>query len=514
MIKQAWMGVAVLLVAVPASSQEGARPVATPSKPEESQLARMIADKRDPQGRRCELRAIVTSGNLRYLACGEAGVWTARVTPGRAAAELVDQRATPGNAGGFFVRDGNLWVETTTVSAERLAPVALDATVRNGLIAAPDAVGGAAASSLPPTAATPPPAPTEPPGPAPAPAGPPPVILPALQPSAAEPTPPKKLQSPDFIPADARVVKLEPGYAIIDMGSVHGVTAGDHVSIEQTTKERVDDDYSALRHQRLAVGNAAVIGLERTKVQLGVDERVPVGAVARPTRDPVSSTAFAPPRLGGIWHAGFIARPFIVVDNFGVGASFEARVGYRWEIPFHVEALILPLTIGTGRQDAVGAAAGIVTASFDSKLFEIGLGVGGQTVNDPAFDLESGSGSTLAQRLRIGSVDGGMLEVFTYIVLFHQKFEFSDINVHGQLPVGDRSWLVVNGGGGSLGMGFGEIGLRVLLDGNGDAGSFFLTATIGGIHLFRSRFCSSNEFNCDAVDYTGPHAGVGGDWRF
>jgi hypothetical protein len=147
-------------------------------------------------------------------------------------------------------------------------------------------------------------------------------------------------------------------------------------------------------------------------------------------------------------------------------------------------------------------------------LFEIGLGIGGQTVNDPAFDLEPGSGSTLAQRLRIGAVDGGMIEVFTYIMLFHQKFDFSDINVHGQLPVGDRSWLVLNAGGGTLGMGFGEIGLRVLMNGNGDVGSFFLTATIGGIHLFRSRFCTGDGFNCSTTDYTGPLAGVGGDWRF
>src|SRR4051794_30502501 len=109
MIKQAWMGVAVLLVAGPASSQDAGRSAASPSKTEESQLA-LVADKRDPQGRRCELRAMVSSGNLRYLACGEAGVWTVRLTPGHAAAELIDQRATAGSAGGFFVRDGNLWV--------------------------------------------------------------------------------------------------------------------------------------------------------------------------------------------------------------------------------------------------------------------------------------------------------------------------------------------------------------------------------------------------------------------
>lgn len=518
MTKHAWMGVVVLLCALPASSQDVSRtpanPAPAPSKTEESQLSRLIADRRDPQGRRCELRAMVSSGNLRYLACGEAGVWTVRIGGGGAPAELIDQRATPGTAGGFFLREGTLWVETTTVSAERLAPVAPDATVRNNLLPTPEAIGGLGVSSLPPPAATPP-APPLPPAPAgPSPSQP--IAAPAPQPPAA-PEPPRssgKMVYPEFAPAEARVVKVEPGFAIIDMGSDHGVASGDHVSFEQTTRERVDEDDAAVHRQRVAVGNATTIGHQRSKVQLGIDERVEVGAVARPTRDPVSSTSFAPPRLGGVWHAGFIARPFLVVDDFGVGAALEGRVGYRWDSPLHVEALLLPLTIGTGRQDAIGAFSAVVTASFDSRLFEAGLGVGGQTVNDPSFDLRAGSGSTLAQRLRIGSVDGGMLEVFTYIVLFHSEFEFSDMHARGQLPVGDRSWLVLNAGGGSLGMGYGELGLRVLLNGNGDRGSFFLTATIGGIHLFRSRFCSQTQFNCGSIDYIGPHAGVGADWRF
>jgi hypothetical protein len=400
MTKHAWMGVAVLLCAVPASSQDvsrtAANPAAAPSKTEESQLSRMIADRRDPQGRRCELRAMVSSGNLRYLACGEAGVWTVRIAAGHAAAEVIDQRATPGTAGGFFLRDGTLWVETTTVSAERLAPVAPDATVRNNLLATPEAIGGAAVSSLPPPAAVPP-------APLPAPAAPPPtqpIAAPPSQPPAAPALLPSsgKLVYPEFEPAEARVVKLEPGFAIIDMGSEHGVASGDHVAFEQTTHERVDEDDAAVQRQRVAVGNATTIGSARSKVQLGIDERVEVGAAARPTRDPVSSTSFSPPRLGGLWHAGFIARPFLVVDNFGVGASFDGRVGYRWDAPFHVEALLQPLTIGTGRQDAIGAVAAVVTASFDSRLFEAGLGVGGQTINDPSFDLRAGLAHRLGRR--------------------------------------------------------------------------------------------------------------------
>lgn len=515
MIRHAWIGVLVLVVAVPARSQDVPRPATPPTRTEESQLARLIADRRDPQGRRCELRAVVSTGNLRYLACGDAGVWTVRITPGRPAAEVVDQRATTGIASGFFVRDGNLWVETTTVTAERMAPVAADATVQNGLLPTAEAIGGSAVSAAAATQTPAAPSPTPPPAQPSAAAEP---ALPPLSPvpqTAAPPATPRRvLTSPDFAAPDAKVVEVAEGFATIDMGAVHGVAPGDHVLFQNSTIERIGPGETAVRDERVAVGVVAVIGKQRTKVKLGVDERVPVGASARPTREPISSSSFSPPRLAGVWEVGFTARPFIVVDNFGVGASLEGRLGYRFDIPLHLEALILPATIATGRNDGVGAFGAIGTASFDTRYFEIGLGVGAQTMNDPAFDLRAGTGTTVAQRLRIGAVDGGMLEAFTYIVLFHQKFEFSELIVHGQLPVGERAWFVINAGGGSLGTGFGEIGVRLLVSGNGDVGSFFVTPTIGGIHVFRTRFCASSGFNCGTVDYAGPHAGFGADWRF
>jgi hypothetical protein len=457
----------------------------------------------------------VRTGNLRYLACGDAGVWTVRITPGRLAAEVVDQRATTGIAGGFFVRDGNLWVETTTVTAERMAPVGSDATVQNGLLPSAEAIGGsaviAAAPTEPAAAAIPTPPSAQPSAAAEA-ALPP--VGPAPQTAAPPDTPHRVPTSPDFAAPDAKVVEVAEGFATIDMGSVHGVAPGDHVLFQKSTIERIGPGETAVRDERVAVGVVAVIGKQRTKVKLGVDERVPVGASARPTREPISSSAFSPPRLPGLWEVGFMARPFLVVDNFGVGASLEGRLGYRFDAPVHLEALILPATVATGRRDGVGAFGAVGTASFDTRYFEIGLGVGGQTMNDPAFDLRPGTGTTIAQRLRVGAVDGGMLEAFTYIVLFHQKFEFSQLIVHGQLPVGERAWFVINGGGGSLGSGFGEIGVRLLISGNGDAGSFFVTPTVGGTHVFRTRFCSSDGFNCGMVDYAGPHAGFGADWRF
>jgi hypothetical protein len=492
MTKPAWIGaLGLFLVGSASAGAQEAPPAAAPvAKAPESWLPGLIEQRRDTQGRSCELQSLASSGELRYLACGEAGVWVVKLPPGRAP-EVIEQRPTPGVASGFFLRDGTLWVETTSVQAARLVPVEADAQI----VPDPLATQGK------------PPAPNPPPLAAAA-------VAPVAQAAPGAPRTGEMSADEDYEPAEANVVSLDPGFAIIDMGREHGVASGDHVAFERVVKDRVDDDNAAQRRERLAVGMAVAIGESRTRVELGVGERVDIGAFAHPTREPVSARPFAPARLGGVWHVGFFVRPFLIVDNFGFGTSFEARAGYRFDVPFHLEAMVVPFTVATGREGAVVAATGLVVASFDSKFFELGLGLGGQTVNDPAFDLEAGTGTTIAQRLRIGSADGGNIEVMTYVTLFHSEFEFADINIHAQLPVGDRSWLIANAGGGTGGMGFGELGLRVLLSGNGDAGSFLISATIGGVHVFESGFCEEEFRNCTEVDYTGPMAGFGSEWRF
>ena len=53
-------------------------------------------------------------------------------------------------------------------------------------------------------------------------------------------------------------------------------------------------------------------------------------------------------------------------------------------------------------------------------------------------------------------------------------------------------------------------------DGNGDRESFYLTTTIGGVHVFKTESdCFEFDFGgCgDEIDYSGPAFGVGGEWR-
>ena len=155
-----------------------------------------------------------------------------------------------------------------------------------------------------------------------------------------------------------------------------------------------------------------------------------------------------------------------MLEDLGVGAVLDAYVGYRGRAPFHVQASLTPLAFGAARAGSIGATAAFLSGAYDSRLFEVGLGVGAQTVNAPDFALNPGSGLLLEQQLRIGARDGAHLRFLSYVALFHSNFQFSSLRVEAQIPLGARTWLRLAGGGGTLGLNFGEVGLRVLMSGN------------------------------------------------
>ena len=78
-----------------------------------------------------------------------------------------------------------------------------------------------------------------------------------------------------------------------------------------------------------------------------------------------------------------------------------------------------------------------------------------------------------------------------------------------QIPVSRGYWLLLGGGGGNVGYGYGELGLRVLLKGNGRAGSAFLTTTAGGAAGNGYGTCSAAT--CHASPY-GPVSVVTPTW--
>lgn len=440
-------------------------------------VSRFIASQRDESGRPCDVRGVWLDEPLYYVACGHAGVWVIRVAP--AGPRMVLQRFLGGFVTGLFSRAGQVWAEVTRVSAEPVAELA-----------------GSGAFAFDPPSAT---ASTQEPAIALAEPGPGPVTQPVRQ--------ARDVEHPSigFGTQVGRVVSREGRTVMVEFPAGHGLTFGQHVAFTTST-DTIDT---------IAVGRIDRVGDTRVRVQLGVNEDVPLGLRAESTTADTSASSVAPPRAGDLWEVGVMARPFMSVDDDGGGVLMEAWAGRRFAGPLHLQVRLAPIGIAVGSDTTIPAAA-YVMASWDLELFEVGFGVGGETVHDVEALLDPGSGLSFVEHVRLGARDGFNLTVYTHMVLFHSELHLDAGWVRLQIPLGGATWLVAGGGHGNNGATYGDIGLRALLSGNGGADSFFLTAVAGYAGVFEEKACELQPGFCnrETIELNGPMLGVGGEWRF
>jgi hypothetical protein len=344
--------------------------------------------------------------------------------------------------------------------------------------------------------------------------------LPSSAPMAAEPRPKKPEPEPEGPAArsEGRVTKISPGEVVISLGSDDNVDRGDRIelALERPGADGADlGDDAVLSHEALAVGVVTNVSERNAKVRLGMNESVPLGAVATPTRAPTTASLLSPPRVTGVWDVDVMLRPFAAVGELGGGFLLSGTISRRFDGHFQLRAMLDPWALGDAEhRESVSAVNAALIASYDSQYFEMGLGLGAQTVNEPNFFLEPGTGLSAAQLLRLGPQDGLSLAARTSVVLFHSEFAFGGMVVTAQVPIARGYWLLFGGGGGNVGYGYGELGLRVLVSGHGLAPSRFLTVSAGGAGVFRSEFCVAFEPCGSAISYGGPMAGIGSEWRF
>jgi len=448
------------------------------ARAEASLPANFLSTQVNENGQRCTPLAEQRQGDRLLLACGAAGAWEVSLAAG--SPKFVRSYAFGGDVVGFFTEpDGRLWVKLQVLEA-RPFPVA------------PGTPGAAVFPDLTPSAA-----PTPPASPAPF-------------------APPAGGAAPS-VPAAAgqrrgRVVQVEPGQVVISLGAADHVERGDHIEFVSAENE---GEEAAIYNESIAVGVVSNVAEHNARVRLGVNESVPDGALASPTLLPSTSSLTAPPRAKRLYELELMARPFAAIDELGGGALLSARFGYRFE-HLHLQAVIDPVAFAAVENNGnAGVFNGALIASYDSHYIELGFGLGAQTVNELNSTLNSGSGLTAVQMVRFGAQDGLNLAVRTNIAVFHSEFQFGGMVALGQIPLTRGYWFLLNGGGGSAGYAFGELGLRALVRGNGLAGSTFLSVTAGGVNVFNSGSCDENFSSCSGErSYGGPMIGVGGQWRF
>ena len=446
-----------------------------------SPSAAWLEAKVNEAGQHCEKHAEQRDAKRLLVACGPAGVW-----------EIALDEATPrlvrsyggfsGDVVGFFSEpDGRLWVKVQVLEAR------------------PFAAGGAPGAVRFPDSAFPAPAPAT---------APPALGIPAPPPPASAPAPAAASKRV------GRVTRSVPGEIVVSLGSADGLGRGDHIELVLEHPEDAADGEVALSREVVAIGLVSNVSERSAKVRLGLNESVPVGALASPSASPLTGSLSAPPRAADLWTLELMARPFAALGELGGGVLLSGAFGRRFG-HLHLQAVVDPLGMGDVQDKRhVTAANAALVGSYDSQYFEMGLGFGGQTVNDADFLLPPGSGLAVLQLIRLGAQDGLNISARTNVVLFHSEFRFGGMVASGQIPVTRGYWLLLNGGGGNIGYGYGELGLRVLLTDNGLAGSKFLTVTAGGAAVFRSATCETVNPCEPEVTYGGPMAGIGGEWRF
>jgi len=421
-------------------------------------------------GQHCVPAAEQRQGDKLLVACGMSGVW--EISLASASPSFVRSYAFSGEAIGFITEpDGRLWVKLHVLEARPLSgPSTQSAAVF------PDV-----ASSTP--------------APSPEPAK----VATAAPPASA---PARK--------AIGRVERAAAGDVVISLGTTDGISRGDHIEFALA-----EDGYDVgLSSDVIAVGVVANVNSHSARVRLGMNESVPVGALASPTLGLATGSLSAPPRVSGLWELELMARPFAAMDELGGGVLLSGGFGYRFS-HWHLQAVLDPFAFAAvqtkGSVAAVNAAA---IGSYDAQYFELGFGLGLQTMNETSFTVPPGSGMTAVQLIRLGARDGLNFAARTSIALFHSQFQFGSMVASAQIPLTRGYWLLLDGGGGNVGYGFGEMGLRALLAGNGLAGSKYLTVTAGGVGVFKSGTCDE-FFSCsEEKSFGGPMVGVGGEWRF
>lgn len=440
------------------------------------------------RGQHCEPQAELADGARRLVACGVAGVWEVAVEA--TGPRFVRSYEQPGEVIGFLREaDGRLWLRLRSIVAVPFtggAPVAPSAT---------------AAGHFPNEGTF-------------APA----IVAPPVSPPPAAPKP--VATAPAAVPQHpvGVVKRVDARYVIITLGRAEGVAHGDRIEL---SREYIDPDYddpNAKLHEVLAVGTVTDAFEHTARVRLGVNEDVPIGSIATPTHAPTTSSLAGPPRARGYWEMGVAFRPFLALGQFGGGALLSGSAGRHFGVPFHLQAFFDPLALAASDNDkTVTVANAAVAGSYDSRFFEMGFGIGGQTVNSTEFLLQPGSGLTFVQLIRLGALDGLNFTARTSVVIFHSQFKFGGMVASLQIPVTTGYWLDLAGGGGDVGYGYGEIGLRALLDGNGGAGSKFLYVAAGGTGVYQSNLDCNFNFGfgseCTTL-YGGPMVTIGGEWRF
>lgn len=286
--------------------------------------------------------------------------------------------------------------------------------------------------------------------------------------------PPPRAPGDAVLPdVEGEVTRVEGDQVVINLGLEDGLTLQSRVELFRRRPGLLE---GALEEVTQFVGPVVAINAASAVVDLGPNELAEPGLRARPTNKRATQDYIGPPRVPGVRLLG-VVRPFIGTAPAGGGVIGELSLVARLAAPITLRAETIPLAVAGGDGNGAGLAIAQGMISFDDRYFEVGIGAGAALEGNPE---DSRASFVASQLVRIGSSDGFNLLVRNAFYLDDDVFRQAYTEVGLTIPISESLALLARGGGSSLEYGFGELGMRFRVRGNGGSGTLFLTPTIGG----------------------------------
>jgi hypothetical protein len=263
---------------------------------------------------------------------------------------------------------------------------------------------------------------------------------------------------------------------------------------------------------------------------------VPVENLAPAGTAQAKPSLMAPPRRGGLWEISALAGAFLNLGPFAGGATGWASVVYRFDVPIVVRAELSPFgfAVGDGRKPeppmgnsetlgtstgSIAVAAGHLLVGLDTQFIEVAVGGGGATIGNSfvASGTPATGGASIVEEVRFGARDGLALNVESITVAANGQFQFGSFVASVQVPLTQGVTLIARGGGGNVGLLFGDLGARFIVQGDGGPDTIALTGYVGGAGIdFQSCIPNTSPLvgsACESTSLGGPSIGGGVEWR-
>ncbi|MFZ9888742.1 MAG: hypothetical protein ACO3JL_14675, partial [Myxococcota bacterium] len=291
-----------------------------------------------------------------------------------------------------------------------------------------------------------------------------------------------------------KVLEVTRGRIVFELGTADGVVPGSRVRVLAQRLIRKPDLIGEGNSLRPSGEVSAVVTVEeadehRAMAVLGRGDVAVEGDLVEVTSEPLTERLFLPRRANFRTRAGFVVRPFLDVGVIGGGALAEGYAYYTLkDLPLTFGVELQPVAFNATAGDGVAVLGGAVSAHFTTDFFEVGIGAGSVGAAATGIVGEPYLTGALTQHLRLGSLDGLHLawRSAVYVafaddpILRGGGFGLGSGRGELNLPVSRSLSLFGAGSFGLPGVGFGEIGVRTLFFGTGNAGTLALTTSLGG----------------------------------